>query len=144
MTLSLESSPQGRCRSRWFERLGRSTPTSGGESSDPWYIGVAGYGERLFGQIENLYGMDILLVPFDVYECSFDLRFHGEGERLSNYRQTLLGGQVWFVPWHEDQSHTVRADSQGLFLNPPMLPDEFYRLGDRGSVELQLIGRDVA
>ncbi|CAD7339356.1 hypothetical protein SPHS6_02414 [Sphingobium sp. S6] len=101
-------------------------------------------GEQLFGQIGDLYGMDTLLVRLDACECSFDLRFHGKGEWLSNYRQTLLGGQVWFVPAHEDQSPTVRADSQGLFLNPPMLPDSFYRLGDPKSAERQPTGRDVA
>lgn len=98
-------------------------------------------GEQLFGQIGDLYGMDTLLVRFDAYHCSFDILFHGEGEWLSDYRQSLLGGQVWFVPAHEDQAFTVRADSQGLFLNPPMLPNSFQR---PSAAEIEPTRRDVA
>lgn len=101
-------------------------------------------GEQLFGQIGDLYGMDTLLLRFDAYQCGFDILFHGEGEWLSNYRQSHLSEGVWLVPAHEGQAPTVRADNQGLFLNPPMLPEYVGHAADQKYFELQPRARGAA
>ena len=74
-------------------------------------------GRDLFAELGDRHGMDLLLVRFDRYRPSFDLRFHRQSEWLSNYRQCSEHGDIWFVP-NDPFDHTaVLADRRGLSLH---------------------------
>lgn len=67
------------------------------------------------------HGLDILLLRFDAFQVSFDVRLSSRNEWLTHYRRWSVDGELWFTPMEDDGSAYIKASRYGLLLldHPP-------------------------
>lgn len=74
-------------------------------------------GGDLVAKIGARHGLNVLLLRFDSYHVSFDLRIRGLHEWLTRYRRWSRGGGLWFVPEDDGGLPYVRATRRGLIIS---------------------------
>lgn len=74
-------------------------------------------GGDLVAQIGARHELNVLLLRFDSYHVSFDLRIRGPHEWLTRYRRWSGGEELWFVPENDGGLPYVRAIRRGLILS---------------------------
>lgn len=89
-----------------------------------------------FSEAGDRYSLDMLLVRFDAYQQSFDIRLQGEPEWLANYQPSFDCG-LWFLPVDEGEQPSVKASRHGLVLLPYAVSYEDQAVG-------HLVGRLAA